>query len=221
MGCLTTVASSSPLSYNSCQHIILVGKPDMETRRTTSIEEFMKLLAEYPDRQWELIDGEIIEMPPAYLIHTYIVARFHLMLETMLSAIAYVFPDGAGYQLGEQTLVVPDASVVLKQRLPKLPNKYIHFGPDIAVEVVSESNTPRQLHHKVEVYLQHGSQYVWLVYPDEQIVEVYTPSQDSNSMVITTRTIADVLTIPNIDAQFTLPVRDIFPPDGLFGTDED
>jgi len=45
--------------------------------------------------------------------------------------------------------------------------------PDIAVEVLSPSNTLPELRRKAEVYLRHGTTLVWLVNPDEKTVEIW------------------------------------------------
>ena len=46
--------------------------------------------------------------------------------------------------------------------------------PDLAVEVVSESNTAKDVIQKVVDYLNAGSRLVWVVYPDVKQVHVYT-----------------------------------------------
>ena len=45
--------------------------------------------------------------------------------------------------------------------------------PDLAVEILSPSNTLSELQRKAAVYLQHGTALVWLVKPDDKTVEVW------------------------------------------------
>ena len=45
--------------------------------------------------------------------------------------------------------------------------------PDLAVEVLSPSNSLPELRRKAEVYLQHGTALVWLVNPSGMTVEVW------------------------------------------------
>lgn len=45
--------------------------------------------------------------------------------------------------------------------------------PDLAVEVLSPSNTLPELRRKAEVYLQNGTALVWLVNPDEKTAETW------------------------------------------------
>jgi Uma2 family endonuclease len=47
-------------------------------------------------------------------------------------------------------------------------------APDLALEVVSESESAADLRAKVRDYLEAGSKAVWLLYPDLRVVAVYT-----------------------------------------------
>lgn len=47
------------------------------------------------------------------------------------------------------------------------------FAPDLAVEVLSEGNTRKEMARKLDEYFSAGSQQVWLVYPHKKKVEVY------------------------------------------------
>lgn len=52
--------------------------------------------------------------------------------------------------------------------------------PDLAVEVKSPTNTPRQLREKAEYMLQNGCKLVWLVYPESKSIEVCTLTDTSD-----------------------------------------
>jgi Uma2 family endonuclease len=91
-----------------------------------------------------------------------------------------------------------------------LPEKLFNAAPDLAVEVVSPSNSPRDLLTKIEHYLEFGTQLVWAVYPDEQIVDVYRLADDGG-MHIQKFTVGDRLDGENVLPGFSLPVRNIFP----------
>ena len=52
--------------------------------------------------------------------------------------------------------------------------------PDIAVEVKSPSNTVAELRRKASIYLQHGTQLVWIVIPDRKGVEVCRLDDNGN-----------------------------------------
>ena len=54
--------------------------------------------------------------------------------------------------------------------------------PDLAVEVISESESAGQIQKKVRIYLEKGTQQVWIVYPLTK--EVYQYQQDSSTIRI-------------------------------------
>ncbi len=52
---------------------------------------------------------------------------------------------------------------------------YYKAPPDLAVEIVSPFDSPRQIRRKAALYLRAGTRLVWVVYPDERFVDVYRP----------------------------------------------
>ena len=48
------------------------------------------------------------------------------------------------------------------------------FAPDLAVEVLSPSNTVREMEQKIDLYFGAGSRMVWIVSPERRTVSVYT-----------------------------------------------
>lgn len=55
------------------------------------------------------------------------------------------------------------------------PKGYPEMAPDLAVEVVSPSDTAEDLQQKVGEYLVSGTRLVWVIYPDTKSVTVFTP----------------------------------------------
>ncbi len=72
---------------------------------------------------------------------------------------------------------IPDVTFVSLERLPTIPDKYIG-GPDLAVEVLSPSETATKVLDKVMLYLNAGMRLVWAVVPEEQVVYVYRPAEE-------------------------------------------
>ena len=73
----------------------------------------------------------------------------------------------------------------------------------MAVEIKSPDDNLRGLRAKAEFCLNTGVQLVWLVYPDQQLVEVYTPDDE---YILTA---ADTLSGGAVLPGFALPIRDI------------
>lgn len=126
------------------------------------------------DRFYELIEGEIIEMPPPGDKHGIVVVWLSSLI--VLHAAEHDLGDvttETGYTLKPDTVVAPDIGFLAKARCTALTGKYYPVAPDLAVEVVSPSDTPGQVRLKVALYLQNGTQAVWVVYPEERFVDVY------------------------------------------------
>ncbi len=67
----------------------------------------------------------------------------------------------------------PDVAFVAASRLPADLRIKADFAPDLAVEIVSESDVIFELEHKVLQYQESGVRMVWVIYPVRQLVEVY------------------------------------------------
>jgi Uma2 family endonuclease len=123
-----------------------------------SFEDFERL-PESPGKQ-ELLDGELIELPPAKQRHMAIAKKVQKLLETVLDESRVWFETG--FQIGSGWLV-PDISATWPDQ--QIVNDYFQNGPMIAVEVESPGNTAEDLDRKVIAYLQDGAGEVWVVYP--------------------------------------------------------
>lgn len=83
--------------------------------------------------------------------------------------------DG-GYQVQDERYI-PDVGFITKARMPVLEDaSYISIAPDLAVEVVSPTDSQRLLTVKIGNYLAAGTT-IWVVYPDEKAVDIYAPNQ--------------------------------------------
>jgi Uma2 family endonuclease len=156
----------------------------------------------------ELIEGEHQVLPPAKSRHTIIAARCWKLLvaiEERANVCAYA---EAGYKLSNNppTWIQPDVSVLRKEReRATVVDGYFTGAPDLAVEVVSPSETARDLQRKVKLLLKSGGHTVWVIYPDAR--EVYIHSADGT---VVTRGMNDTLTLPALLPDWQLPVAKLF-----------
>ena len=68
-----------------------------------------------------------------------------------------------------------DIAFISAQRLPKgkPPEKFFHGAPDLAVEILSPSQTFANVEQKVLDYLEAGSRLVWVINPASRSATVY------------------------------------------------
>jgi Uma2 family endonuclease len=171
-------------------------------------EEFMAL----PDEggRYELVNGEVITIGNSGMEH----GNLGMFLGGAIEI--YVRPRKLGVTCGSSTAFTmksgnkrsPDVSFVARERLPgvkRLPKGYFLGAPDLAVEVISPSNTFEEIHNKLVDYFESGCRLAWVIHPDEQWVLVYRQPQPDRLLKIT-----DVLTGEEIIPDFTLALSELF-----------
>ena len=128
--------------------------------------------------KYELNQGELVVMPPPGRTHARIGARIHgtLFLFVNEHRLGEVYTE-AGYVLSREpeiTVRQPDVSFLSRDRLQAMPDG-THFGgaPDLAIEVISPSNTAEDLEIKIKQYLAAGSKEVWVFYPKTRSVHTH------------------------------------------------
>lgn len=138
-------------------------------------------LPEKPGVRHELADGELIEVPAASALHSFITALLFEWIRNYARAhqLGLVFPDGLGYVLSREPprLRIPDVSFVSRQRIPAagLPEGFWPGAPDLAVEIVSPNDRAEDVHGKVGEYLDAGCRLVWVLWPRDRAATAYQP----------------------------------------------
>jgi len=187
----------------------------LDTTKTMTIDDYLAFvsLPENADKYFELNNGEIIEMTPPATVHNYIVMRVSNSLYNFVEAhdLGFVFGDNTGYALSKWRLVMPDVSFISKSRLTFPLPQIIPSAPDLAIEVISPSNTIIEMNQKIEDYLIHGTKIVWVIYPETQTVDVWHQLEDK-TLTKNKFGIQDTLSGEDVLPNFTLPVAKIFPP---------
>ncbi len=137
----------------------------------------------HEDRLCELVDGVLVEKAMGF--------REALLAGALVSMLrAFVVPRKLGVITGADGMLnlfpgvvrIPDVAFVSKERLPggRVPREAIPLlSPDLAVEVLSESNTKAEMIRKRGEYFDSGSRLVWEVDPGDRIVTVYTSANES------------------------------------------
>jgi len=166
-------------------------------------------LHERHDRLCELIDGTLVEKATGWQE-----AELTIIIATILRRFVsanrlgkVLGPDGM-LGLEREQIRIPDVAYISKQRFAGRtvkPGAFWDLGCDLAVEVISPSNTRREMERKLADYFSAGVQQVWLVYLSPREVVVYTlPTSFS------TFRDSDLLEGGAVLPGFSLPVAQIF-----------
>ena len=136
------------------------------------------------DRRYELIRGELKVMSPGKPLHGIVCARIAAALTNFVEAkkpgMAFGAETGFVVERDPDTVLGVDASFVSRERLAAVEDwdKFFPFAPDLAVEVLSPSNTAKEINEKVAFYFAAGSRAVWVINPKRRTAVVYTsPSE--------------------------------------------
>jgi Uma2 family endonuclease len=128
----------------------------------------------------ELIDGEIVQMAPPNGEHGEIQAALIGAIWVYLAGTnaGKVYGD-VGYLLRQDpdTVLGPDLSYIASARIPADRRRFLPLAPDLAVEIVSPSNSAGEIERKIAIYLEAGTRTIWVVYPRQRQVVVHTPGE--------------------------------------------
>ena len=134
----------------------------------------------YPlsDVKAELVRGELRVTPPAGGPHGRVVINIlrRLLAHVEAHGLGWVFADGTGYQLLElpRTVRVPDVSFVRTDRLPVegIGPGLLKLAPDLAIEVLSPSESASELEEKLDDYRSCGTRLICVVDPMQRTVMI-------------------------------------------------
>jgi Uma2 family endonuclease len=171
-----------------------------------TLEEF-EALPDDPYFRHEVSRGRLVREPPPSDEHGGIVVEFAYRLRSYLESHPEVgrLRAESGFLLAEQPLTVrgPDIAFVRLDR-PTPDTGYFRGSPDIAVEVVSPSNTAADIQEKVLEYLEAGTALVWVVYPRTHTLVEHRSRSEVRILG------ADDLLSTSLLPDFALRVADLF-----------
>ena len=148
-----------------------------QTRKIT-VDEFWEMAAD-PGHRYELIDGELSDMdgaPPRGRMtgHIYMLIFGHVSQADLPLGVGVT----TGFAMSQHTLRFPDVHVTTWERMAaydEAAGGWPHFAPDVAIEVVSPSNTPAELARKAREYFANGTRAMWIADPRPRTVTIRRP----------------------------------------------
>ena len=119
-------------------------------------------------RQWELLEGDLIDVPSPTARHQLLMGDLFISLRLYLRSrqTGTVLPD-VEFAIGPNIRLRPDVAVLLEVRWRSLDLDVspVPGSPDIAIEIISPSERAGESARKVKTYLKHGVQEVWQLFP--------------------------------------------------------
>lgn len=149
------------------------------TTHLITAEQFLAL-PDIPGVQLELVRGEVVAVPGTNKVHSMIAFRFAQLLDAFVTPrqLGIVSTDNTTYivERGPDSVRIPDVSFIAWERIPdeEFTETYWSLAPNLAVEVVSPSEKAHERDEKIDQYFEAGTQLVWVLWPRERRVQVYT-----------------------------------------------
>jgi Uma2 family endonuclease len=159
----------------------------------------------------ELVKGVLRKKTPAGFDHGAIIMNLSVPLAQHVRShnLGVVCGAETGFRLASDpdTVRAPDIAFVRRDRLPASgrPTGFWPGAPDLAVEVLSPSDTVFDVDEKVAAWLAAGAAAVWIVNPRRQTVTIQRSAGAA-------RTFSDQDTLDGEDivSEFRLPIAEIF-----------
>ena len=180
---MSTIPETTPSLWTASEVIARFGDIPIARIRTTpppgeATEADVIELHDRHDRLFELIDGTLVEKAMGWQE-----SELMIIIATLLRSfvaehrLGKVFGADGMFRLKPEQIRIPDVAFISKQRFAGRTLKrgaFWELGCDLAVEVISPSNTRREMERKLGDYFAAGVVAVWLVYPKTREVAVYS-----------------------------------------------
>ena len=130
---------------------------------------------------YELVGGQLVEKVMGYVAN-YVAGEvtFHLKLYCRQTNAGHVLPEQSFCCFPHDPDLVrrPDVAFVAAARVPAVfPTGNVPFSPDLAVEVISPTNTVYEVDEKLADYWSAGVRMVWTINPAARLARVHQPRQ--------------------------------------------
>lgn len=165
------------------------------------------------DQQYELSNGELVEVAPVNFKHGKIASRIDRKLGDYVEKnnLGEVVVETSYYlKHNPDTVRSPDISFLnnSKKDLAERTHKgSVDCIPDLVVEVLSPGNRPNDIITKLGEYIAAKVPLIWFVNPDEQLVNVH---YNGKPLTVLSLENNDVLDGYDVVPGFKLPLRYIF-----------
>ncbi len=162
------------------------------------------------DRLYELEDGILVEKPMGWyesLLAALIIGKLHAFLEK--NDLGKVLGADGSMKILPGTVKIPDVSFITWARWPKdrLPRRPVPtLVPDLAIEVLSETNTKAEMDEKLTRYFEAGVRIVWYIDAEKRSARAFIGSSANVTEIDENGTLDGGDVLP----EFELSLRGLF-----------
>ena len=162
-------------------------------------------------KYYELVRGELVEMPPPGFMHEFVVAQFIMLFGNFVRRRNLgIVTGGPGIYIEQDpdTIRAPDCAFFSHERIVgPLPDRGYVFGliPDLAVEVVSPDYPVAEAEARASMWLEAGARLALLALIDPR--EIVSYGEDGS---VQRFGVDDTLTCEPVLPGLACPVADFF-----------
>lgn len=179
------------------------------TTKLITYEEWLNM-PEVSDEIEEVVNGEIVRMPPPKARHAYLIDSLADMLKRQIDAAQVrVLCTQFGLVIRKNPLAVrvPDLAMFRKSSIVE-EDGYFHSPPELVVEVLSPSNTRSERESKLRDYESLCVPEVWVFSPEARTVEVLLLE---NGKLRTVHTLREGQLRPKLFPEVVVDVASVWP----------
>jgi len=155
--------------------------------------------------RYELVRGELRKMSPSGNRHTIIGVRIAASLFTHVQAnkLGEVTGADGGYWITRHpdTVLVPDIGFIRRDRAV-ITDHFFDGPPDVAIEVISPSDTYTEVEEKTQDWLRAGTRAVIVVNPRTKSARIHRPGKSD--------ALADAITVEDLIPGWRMPLSEVF-----------
>lgn len=184
----------------------------MTTETATKLTYEDYLLVSEDGRRHEIIDGEHFVSPGPNSRHQIVAMNIIFALASFVRPrkLGRVLAPRYDVVLSDVDVVEPDAIFISNARMHLMTKANLRGAPDLAVEVLSESNRRNDEILKKKRYELFGVAEYWIADPELDSVKIYRRAGDAfaPAEIVSTET-GGTITTPLLPG-FELPIADVF-----------
>jgi Uma2 family endonuclease len=175
---------------------------------TATVEDVVRIHRR-TKRLFELVDGVLVEKPMGYYESTLAFELgFHLRSFLRQHDLGKLAGEAGMLKLAPSLVRIPDVSFISWSQFPdrRIPDDPAPaMFPDLAVEILSKTNTRAEMTRKLKEYFLAGTRLVWIIEPKDRTVRVHT-APDASILLTESDSLDGGAVLPG----FSLPVRELF-----------